>query len=100
MRTCRRRWWRRRAGMMLISLGKKSPPTMPAAFPPLTINIEKQHTAEEPCHSAYRFADEQLANDKLLMNSIVLGFPYSDVPEMGSSAIAVTDDDSQLAQQL
>ncbi|MBW8884344.1 MAG: M81 family metallopeptidase [Planctomycetia bacterium] len=88
------------ARMMIDTVRGKLRPTMAAAFPPLAINIEKQHTAEEPCHSAYRFADEQLANDKLLMNSIVLGFPYSDVPEMGSSAIAVTDDDPQLAQQL
>jgi microcystin degradation protein MlrC len=29
-----------------------------------------------------------------------LGFPYADVVEMGSSVIAVTDDDPQLAQQL
>src|SRR5438046_1452551 len=88
------------ARMMIDMLRGKLRPTMAAAFPPLAINIEKQHTAEEPCHSAYHFADEQLANEKLLVNSIVLGFPYADVAEMGSSAIAVTDDDAQLAQQL
>jgi microcystin degradation protein MlrC len=88
------------ARMIVETLRGKVRPTMAAAFPPLAINIEKQHTAEEPCHSAYRFADEQLSNDKLLMNSIVLGFPYADVTEMGSSAIAVTDGDPELAQQL
>src|SRR4051812_5464821 len=71
------------ARMMIDTLRGKLRPTMAAAFPPLAINIEKQHTAEEPCLSAYKFADEQLANEKLLMNSIVLGFPYADVPEMG-----------------
>jgi microcystin degradation protein MlrC len=88
------------ARLMIDTVRGKIRPTMAAAFPPLAINIEKQHTAEEPCHSAYRFADEQLENEKLLMNSIILGFPYADVSEMGSSAIAVTDDDPQLAQQL
>src|SRR5207253_7160700 len=88
------------ARLMVDTLRGKSRPTMAAAFPPLAINIEKQHTSEEPCHSAYRFADEQLANEKLLVNSIVLGFPYADVAEMGSSVIAVTDDDPQLAQQI
>jgi microcystin degradation protein MlrC len=88
------------ARLMVDTLRGKSRPTMAAAFPPLSINIEKQHTSEEPCHSAYHFADEQLANEKLLVNSIVLGFPYADVAEMGSSVIAVTDDDHQLAQQL
>src|SRR5262245_32991282 len=87
------------ARMMIDTVRGKSRPTMAAAFPPLAINIEKQHTAEEPCHSTYRFADDQLANDKLLVNSIILGFPYADVVEMGSSTIAVTEDDRQLAQK-
>ena len=65
--------------MMIETVRGKVRPTMAAAFPPLAINIEKQHTAEEPCHSLYRFADQQLLNDKLLINSIVLGFPYADV---------------------
>ena len=88
------------ARMMIEAVRGKLRPTMAAAFPPLAINIEKQHTAEDPLHAAYRFADQQLLNDKLLINSIVLGFPYADVAEMGSSAIAVTDDDPQLAQRL
>jgi microcystin degradation protein MlrC len=88
------------ARLIMDTVRGKVRPTMAAAYPPLAINIEKQHTAEEPCHSAYRFADEQLQNDKLLFNSIVLGFPYADVPEMGSSAIAVTDNDPQLAEKL
>src|SRR5437762_7112585 len=88
------------ARMMIDTVRGKSRPTMAAAFPPLAINIEKQHTAEDPCHSAYRFADAQLDNEKLLINSIILGFPYADAAEMGSSAIAVTNDDPALAQQL
>jgi microcystin degradation protein MlrC len=88
------------ARMMIETVRGKLRPTMAAAYPPVAINIEKQHTAEDPCHSFYRFADEQLLNDKLLINSIVLGFPYADVAEMGSSTIAVTHDDPALAQQL
>jgi microcystin degradation protein MlrC len=89
------------AGRLIVeTLRGKVRPTMAATFPPLAINIERQHTAEEPCRSAYEFADAQLANEKLLFNSIVLGFPYADVPEMGSSAIAVTDADPDLAQRL
>jgi microcystin degradation protein MlrC len=88
------------ARMLIETVRGKLKPTMAAAFPPLAINIEKQHTAEDPCHTAYRFADQQLLNDRLLINSIVLGFPYADVPEMGTSTIAVTDNDPALAQQL
>jgi microcystin degradation protein MlrC len=89
------------AGRLIVeTLRGKVQPTMAAAYPPMAINIERQHTAEEPCRSAYEFADQQLENEKLLFNSIVLGFPYADVPEMGSSTIAVTDGDPDLAQRL
>ena len=77
--------------MMIETVRGKLRPTMAASFPPLAINIEKQHTAEEPLQGAYRFADQQLLNEKLLSSSIVLGFPYADVAEMGSSTIAVAD---------
>ncbi|WP_254507906.1 M81 family metallopeptidase [Anatilimnocola floriformis] len=75
-------------------------PTMAVAYPPLTINIERQCTHDEPCHSLYKFADEQLNDDSVLSNSIMLGFPYADVAEMGTSLIAVTNNDLDLAQRL
>src|SRR5437764_10909200 len=75
------------ARMMIDTVRGKLRPTMAAAFPPLAINIEKQHTAEEPCLSAYRFAAEQLNHEKLLMNSIVLVLPYAAVAGMGSSVM-------------
>ena len=57
---------------MIDTVHGKCRPTMAASFPSLAINIEKQHTAEDPCHSAYHFADEQLNhNEKLLFNSII-----------------------------
>lgn len=75
-------------------------PTMAAAFPPLAINIERQCTHDEPCHSLYKLADEQLNDERVISNSIMLGFPYADVAEMGTSLIAVTNNDAELAQQL
>src|SRR3954470_23844247 len=59
------------ARMLIDTLRGKLRPTMAAPFPPLAINIERHHTAEEPCLAAYKFADEQLSNEKLLMNSIL-----------------------------
>jgi microcystin degradation protein MlrC len=88
------------ARMICRTLRGQLKPTMAAAFPPLAINIEKQHTAEEPCLSLYRWADEQLTDDRVRSNSIMLGFPYADVPEMGSSVIVVTDNEPALARQL
>ena len=71
-----------------------------ASLPAFGINIERQGTTEFPCLPLYEMADLQLEESKVLSNSIVLGFPYADVEEMGSSAIVVTDDDPDLAQQL
>lgn len=75
-------------------------PTMAASFPPVAINIERQLTSEPHCRALYRAADEQLARPGVLSNSIMLGFPYADVAEMGSAFIVVTDDDQALAQSL
>lgn len=75
-------------------------PTMAAAFPPVAINIERQCTHDEPCHSFYKFADSQFDDERVLSNSIMLGFPYADVVEMGSAVIAITNNDPKLAQQL
>jgi microcystin degradation protein MlrC len=73
-------------------------PTQAAAFPRLVINIERQHTASEPCRSLYAGLDYQLSRPGVLSNSILLGFPYADVPELGASVIVVTDNDPTSAQ--
>ncbi len=75
-------------------------PVQRASFPPFGINIERQGTTEWPCLPLYELANRQLESPSVLSNSIVLGFPYADVEEMGSSAIVVTDDNPELAQQL
>lgn len=75
-------------------------PVQRAAFPPFGINIERQGTSLWPCVPLYELANNQLNRAGVLSNSIVLGFPYADVEEMGSSAVVVTDDDPDLAQQL
>lgn len=75
-------------------------PTMRAAFPPVQINIEAQGTREEPMLSLIREVEKVRAMPKVLSASVVLGYPYSDVPEMGSAFIVVTDDDPKLAESL
>jgi microcystin degradation protein MlrC len=75
-------------------------PTMAAAFPPLAINIERQATREPHLAALYALADEMKQQPGVLTDSIMLGFPYADVEEMGSSAIVVTDGDADLAQRL
>jgi len=74
-------------------------PTMAAELLPMAISIECQCDYEEPCSTLHQLAEEIRAKPGVLSASIVLGFPYADVEEMGSAVIVVTEDDQQLAQQ-
>ena len=75
-------------------------PTQAAALPPLAINIERQNTASSPCRECYEALDDMLADHRVLSNSLLLGFPYADVHEMGTSVMVVTNDDPELARAL
>jgi microcystin degradation protein MlrC len=88
------------ANLLVRTVRGEITPIMSAAFPPLAISIEKQCTEEPPLRALYQTANEQLRLGGVLSNSILLGFPYSDVAEMGSSVIVVTDANQQLADQL
>lgn len=88
------------ARLMERTLKGEVKPTQAACFVPVAINIERQHTSSEPCASLYCQADEMLQTPGVLSNSIILGFPYADVEEMGSGFIVVTDNDPQQAQKL
>lgn len=61
------------------------------AKPPMLLNLLGQDTAREPMAGLMRQcrAAEQLPG--VLSVSLMAGFPYADVPEMGASVIAVTD---------
>ena len=88
------------ARLMVRTLRGEVRPTMAASYPPLVINIERQCTSEPHLQLHYQFADQQLSQPSVLSNSILLGFPYADVAEMGASTIVVTDDNAELAQLL
>src|SRR5205814_3701749 len=74
-------------------------PMMAAVFPLLAANIERQATAEPHWRPLLALADEQRGRPGVLSISLVYGFPYSDVPEMGSSVLVVTDADPDLARR-
>lgn len=63
-----------------------------ASFPPLAIEIERQFTSEGTCAELLEMSRQMQKEPGILSCSIVLGFPYADVAEMGSSAIVVTDE--------
>ena len=88
------------ASLMNRTLQGEIRPVQAAAFPAVAIGIERQDTSSPPCLPLYEQADGWLKEPGVLSDSIVLGFPYADVPEMGSAFIAVTDGDPGLAQRV
>lgn len=90
---------RQAAELLFDTLRGKITPTMAVATPPIAINIQKQETLVEPCLPLYQLANQQLKEEVVLSNSIMLGFPYSDVEEMGAAFIVVTDNDESKAKQ-
>lgn len=73
-------------------------PVQRIARPGVSISIDQQETAVDPCARLYALADPMLDEPGILSNSVVLGFPYADVKEMGSAFIVVTDGNAELAQ--
>ncbi|MDF1740944.1 MAG: M81 family metallopeptidase [Verrucomicrobiales bacterium] len=90
----------RAADLMKRTLRGEIRPTQAAAFPPLQINIQSQNTGEAPMSEFYTEAGELAAEADVLSHSIMLGFPYADVNEMGSSVIVVTNNNSALASEV
>ncbi len=87
------------ARLIAMTLRGEIKPTMAAAFLPLAVNIERQLTAEQPCRGIYDYADALLDRPGVVTNSLILGFPYADVAEMGACVISVTNDDFALAEE-
>jgi microcystin degradation protein MlrC len=75
-------------------------PTQALAMPPVVINIERQLTSAPPCLELQQLASELRTRPSVLSVSVILGFSYADVPEVGSSFIVVTDNDRTVAQTL
>ncbi len=73
-------------------------PVQAGAFPPVAINILLQGTSVDPCLPLYRAADQVRCRPGILSVSICLGYPYADVPEMGTSFNVVADANRALAQ--
>lgn len=88
------------ADLMVRTVRGEIRPTMHAVFPPMAISIDRQMNEEWPLNELCESANQQLDRSGVLSNSIVLGFPYADVREMGSAVIAVTDNDLPAAQRL
>ena len=75
-------------------------PVIALATPPLAIGILRQGTSDWPMCQLIARATELNKLDKVLSVSVVEGFPYADVEEMGMSFIAITDNDEELAREI
>lgn len=79
------------AGLLVRYLKKEIKP-LPFLFQiPLVISIEQQYTGKDPCKSLYDYVTQLSKEKDVLSVSVVLGFPYADVNEMGTSVIVITD---------
>lgn len=88
------------AQLMVRTLRGEVHPIAAASYPPVAINIERQAPQAQPCRSLYEHSESLNAQSGVLSTSIILGFPYADVHEMGSAFIVVTDSDKSRGQQL
>ena len=73
-------------------------PVCHVAKPSLLINLLGQDTSREPMADLMRQAREVEKRPGILSVSLMAGFPYADVPEMGASVIVVADGDGAKAK--
>lgn len=74
-------------------------PVQALETPPLVINIVKQFTGEEPMQSLMADCEELIQRPGILSASVVEGYPYADVAEMGAAFLVVADGDPALARE-
>jgi microcystin degradation protein MlrC len=85
------------AALLARTLSGEVRPVAAGAYPPLAINILQQDPSSPPCLPSYELAAEMRTRPGILAVSIALGFPYADVPEVGTSFSVVADGDAGLA---
>jgi microcystin degradation protein MlrC len=90
----------RAALLMIETLAGRVRPIQAAAYPPMAINIRSQNTSESPMRELYEALGALADRPGVVSHSVILGFPYADVPEMGSAVLVVTEGDATLAREL
>ena len=87
------------AQLLAQTLGGQVTPTQACALPPVCISIEHHGTEQPPCRPMVQLAESIRGRSGILSVSVLLGFAYADVAEMGASFVVVTDNDAELANQ-
>jgi microcystin degradation protein MlrC len=102
-RTCphvdQRECGRRAASLLLRTLRGEARPCQALAKPPVVVNIMVHDTSQEPLRSLLAEARELERQPGILAVSLLPGFAYADVPQMGPSVVVVADGDPGLARR-
>ncbi|MCA1647943.1 MAG: M81 family metallopeptidase [Chloroflexi bacterium] len=86
------------ANLIIRTVRGEIRPVQALEMPPLLVNILKQFTGEEPMRGLVEAAQVVRARAGILSTSVVEGYPYADVAEMGMSFLAVADGDPAAAR--
>ncbi len=89
---------KRAAKLLTDILRGRIQPVQYLAHAPVAISIEQQNSSQYPCTLLFEKATDIAANPVVLNASVLLGFPYADVAEMGTSFLIVTNNDISLAR--
>ncbi|MGH7174513.1 MAG: M81 family metallopeptidase [Gemmataceae bacterium] len=102
-RTCphvdQRECGRRAASLLVRLLRGEIRPCMALAKPPLLLNIMTHDTSLPPLRPFMEAARALEQQPGILAASLLPGFAYADVPQMGPSVLVVGDSDPQRARQ-
>jgi microcystin degradation protein MlrC len=89
------------AGEILVrTIRGEIQPTMAIHQLPMFWSTPCQVTARPPMNEVIERLHEMERRKGVVSMTVATGFPWANVPDVGSSVIAVTDNDQQLAQQL
>ncbi len=91
---------RQAARLMVETLMENIKPVQRLLMSQVAISIEQQYTSAQPCLDLYRLAGRLSLKPGVLSVSIMLGFPYADVYEMGTTFLVVSDHDPLLAEHV
>jgi microcystin degradation protein MlrC len=102
-RTCphidQRECGRRAATLLMRMLRGEVRPRQALAKPPLIVNIMVHDTSQQPLRAFMEAARTLEQRPGILAVSLLPGFAYADVPQMGPSVIVVANGDAVLAQR-
>jgi microcystin degradation protein MlrC len=102
-RTCphvdQRECGRRAAALLMKMLRKSVRPCQALAKPPLIVNIMVHDTSQEPLRGLMEAAWAVEQGPGVLACSLLPGFAYADVPQMGPSVVVMTNNDPELARR-